>query len=784
MLETSESVVHEEQLAISSQRAVSGASANLSNDGTTIILQESSDGNHVTCDEADDEEDEAEEIFSDFAPPSVMNTSQGREKLFLTEEGIIDLNSSELEVFTDQSNRWSDGETSEARFDDGFVMVTRRRGRNSKAERLKLQEVLLELMVNVSDIAETRRFLGYDYAAASNFGKIWFFGSREFSYNVVGNMDQCLHLKIEQVASESCYASWMVGGDFNVIRSLVEYSGVSVQDYDAIDDFYDCVEACELSELATSGDDFTWGGTRSTGWEDLPKCFRFQKMWLRRSEFLEIVAKNWNLPMEAHGMLRFSMKLRRLKSMLKEWNKTAFGNVFENLKNAEDQVRELEINAYRSQLIPGVLGMQKGSFPLIYLGNRLYRGWKRLETFQFLLDALDKRLSSWKNKLLSPGGRILLIRHVLSAIPLHVFAAIEPPKGIIDALDRRCQNFLWQGVDDQAKRHWRSWDALTFPTCENGLGLQKLGDILKYFSLKLWWKIKVNKGLWAKFVGTLSQTARGKTSWQRNAKINSEAVSHAKVLVEGGDHSFWFDEWSDFGIIWDSDVGSPPSPYLSIYDFFAQKDHFLPIIQPFISVEALAFWQNHQLVFQKELWKARNKFLFEDVVISNFAIIRAAMLDIENMLFIHKPPSKYIEERNFLASLFNLKLGRVQKSVKVVSFMAETYGLLFGIRRCVLLGLKRVEIQTDNLALAMMLENGGPYPWKFNLALEEILGILRCWNFTIIYVYRETNAVADSLADLASSGQLEVFRTCRALPSNTRGLLVLDQRSLPYLHIR
>ncbi|CAI9094962.1 OLC1v1030805C1 [Oldenlandia corymbosa var. corymbosa] len=100
MLETLESVAQEDQLAVSSQRAVSDASANLSNDGTTIILQESSYGNHVTCAKADDKEDEAEEIFSDFAPASVMNTSQGREKLFLTEEGIIDLNSSELEAST------------------------------------------------------------------------------------------------------------------------------------------------------------------------------------------------------------------------------------------------------------------------------------------------------------------------------------------------------------------------------------------------------------------------------------------------------------------------------------------------------------------------------------------------------------------------------------------------------------------------------------------------------------------------------------------------------------
>lgn len=35
--------------------------------------------------------------------------------------------------------------------------------------------------------------------------------------------------------------------------------------------------------------------------------------------------------------------------------------------------------------------------------------------------------------MLSAGGRLILIKHVLSAIPLHVLAAMEPPKEIVEA---------------------------------------------------------------------------------------------------------------------------------------------------------------------------------------------------------------------------------------------------------------------------------------------------------------------------------------------------------------
>ncbi|CAI9112272.1 OLC1v1012692C1 [Oldenlandia corymbosa var. corymbosa] len=101
---------------------------------------------------------------------------------------------------------------------------------------------------------------------------------------------------------------------------------------------------------------------------------------------------------------------------------------------------------------------------------------KKANYFRHLLDNVDARLSNWKNKLLSAGGRLLLIRHVLSAIPMHTFSAIEPPKMILEALERRCQNFLWGMKEDVAHRHWKAWRKLTFLTAENGLGLQKFQD--------------------------------------------------------------------------------------------------------------------------------------------------------------------------------------------------------------------------------------------------------------------------------------------------------------------
>lgn len=78
-----------------------------------------------------------------------------------------------------------------------------------------------------------------------------------------------------------------------------------------------------------------------------------------------------------------------------------------------------------------------------YLGCFLFRGRKKKVHFQHIIDSVNKRLSGWAGKMLSPGGRLVLIKHVLYSIPLHVLAAMEPPKAVLDHIEKRFSNLLW-----------------------------------------------------------------------------------------------------------------------------------------------------------------------------------------------------------------------------------------------------------------------------------------------------------------------------------------------------
>ena len=50
-------------------------------------------------------------------------------------------------------------------------------------------------------------------------------------------------------------------------------------------------------------------------------------------------------------------------------------------------------------------------------------------------ERFQKRLSGWKGKLLSSGGKLVLINSVLSNLPLFMFLFFEVPREVLKKLD-------------------------------------------------------------------------------------------------------------------------------------------------------------------------------------------------------------------------------------------------------------------------------------------------------------------------------------------------------------
>ena len=127
----------------------------------------------------------------------------------------------------------------------------------------------------------------------------------------------------------------------------------------------------------------------------------------------------------------------------------------------------------RSRLLSHWIGMSRRHLPLQYLGCTLSKGGPKRGHFQHLIDRIQLKLAGWKNKLLSAGGRTVLIKHVLFAIPQYTMAILEPPKTVLQDMERIMAKFFWGETDGRDKRHQRAWKRLCRPIEEDGVRTRK-----------------------------------------------------------------------------------------------------------------------------------------------------------------------------------------------------------------------------------------------------------------------------------------------------------------------
>jgi len=66
-----------------------------------------------------------------------------------------------------------------------------------------------------------------------------------------------------------------------------------------------------------------------------------------------------------------------------------------------------------------VTGIRNTSSLDKYLGFPIFHGGMKKVDYEFLIDKVQSRLASWKNKLLNKVGRLTLAKSVLDAIPTY-----------------------------------------------------------------------------------------------------------------------------------------------------------------------------------------------------------------------------------------------------------------------------------------------------------------------------------------------------------------------------
>lgn len=122
---------------------------------------------------------------------------------------------------------------------------------------------------------------------------------------------------------------------------------------------------------------------------------------------------------------------------------------------------------------------------------------RRIETWKSIIEKFKARLSSWKARHISLGGRVVLINAVLSNLPVYFLSPVIAPKSVLKKLTRIQRLFLWGGSEDMNKISWMKWDVVCKPKSKGGLGVRNL----EVFNLSLlgkwkWRLLNDSNALW------------------------------------------------------------------------------------------------------------------------------------------------------------------------------------------------------------------------------------------------------------------------------------------------
>ncbi|KAL2453242.1 Uncharacterized protein Adt_49258 [Abeliophyllum distichum] len=224
-----------------------------------------------------------------------------------------------------------------------------------------------------------------------------------------------------------------------------------------------------------------------------------------------------------------------------------------------------------------LIGFRHQQQPVTYLGVPLFKGHRKIFLYDDLIQKVRSRISGWASRLLSHGGRITLIRSVLSSLPLYLLQILKPPKAVLKKLESIFARFLWDSKDHTHRLHWKRWKDLCLPTEEGGLGFRRLQDLVDTFSLKLWWLFRSQRSLWAQFLwgkycqGTHPILATvpyyASPVWRRLKLIGPQAESYIAWKLGRGHIFFWHDCWMGDTTLADQFPQLPHSS-IQVHDFF------------------------------------------------------------------------------------------------------------------------------------------------------------------------------------------------------------------------
>ncbi|XP_072054964.1 uncharacterized protein [Arachis hypogaea] len=192
-----------------------------------------------------------------------------------------------------------------------------------------------------------------------------------------------------------------------------------------------------------------------------------------------------------------------------------------------------------------------------YLGVNIGHDRAAKKTVEEVIDKVQRRLASWKGRLLNKAGRLCFVKSMLTSIPVYNMQVAFFPSYACEKIDSMMKQFLWKGQTDGRGLPLVNWTKVVTPRKHGGLGVRDfrcanialLGKLvwqLLHYKEKLWVQLLTKKYLAAGkgFVEVIGAFYVWKSVIKAFNSLKEGFVWCCGTL----DQSLWFDQWSSLEI--------------------------------------------------------------------------------------------------------------------------------------------------------------------------------------------------------------------------------------------
>ncbi|GKD23921.1 hypothetical protein Tco_1225624 [Tanacetum coccineum] len=199
--------------------------------------------------------------------------------------------------------------------------------------------------------------------------------------------------------------------------------------------------------------------------------------------------------------------------------------------------------------------------PFSYLGSKVGDLMSSSRAWSDIINKLTDRLSKWKMKTLSVGGRLTLLQSILGYMPIYHMSLFKVPKEILHTMESiRCHFF--NGIDKSSKKLiWIKWDKVLAPKEKGGLGVLSLYALNRALLFKWVWRFRTQtNSIWTKVIkgihgvdGNMNKNVKDKhpSIWldivKETMHIKNQGTDLCgfiqKKIGNGIDTSFWEEIW-------------------------------------------------------------------------------------------------------------------------------------------------------------------------------------------------------------------------------------------------